>query len=627
MTTTLPPVVPGKDTSLAQMFFDRCRDAGPRAALRVKQGAGFVDVSFAAQARRVEVVAAGLLSIEGGLAAGATVGIFAGTRAAWLVADFAALSLGAITVPIYATLLTPEVGYLHVDACIDVVFCEGKEQLEKVRAMREGFRFLDTDYGKERVKLRHIVVIDPRGVEPASDWESLQDLEARGERELSSLRPERERRTKALTRDDIATYSYTSGTTGAPKGVIQSHGNWLSILDVASDMGIFTDGTRDTGVFLFLPLAHAFGRLMGFGAAYFQAVLVLSAMETLLDDLTGTRPGFVPSAPRMYEKIYARLMSTVASAPPRRQKLFAKAIDIGKRTIPYRQRNQPLPPLLRVKHLIADRVVLSKIRAKLGLDRVESMLTGSAPLAPAVHEFFFAIGITLIEAYGLTETCPGISANRPDHWKLGTVGLLLKNVQLKMERDGEICVKGPNVTRGYLNRPDANAEAFDADGWFHTGDIGEVDGDGFLKITDRKKDLLKTSGGKYIAPQKIEGLMKARPLISEAVVIGDNKKYCTALIVVEDDVLEQWATRTGHPADRTATATLTFLQEQIAAVNAGLSSFETVKYFRVVPEAFTVQNGMLTASFKVKRKAVSTRYGALIDEMYATTPSAAKEAA
>jgi long-chain acyl-CoA synthetase len=328
----------------------------------------------------------------------------------------------------------------------------------------------------------------------------------------------------------------------------------------------------------------------------------------------------------MYEKIYARLMSGVAAAPPRRQKLFAKAIEIGKRTIPYRQKHQPLPLVLRAQHLIADKLVLSKIRARLGLDRTESMLTGSAPLAPAVHEFFFAIGLTLIEAYGLTETCPGISANRPDHWKLGTVGPLLKNVQLKMESDGEICVKGPNVTRGYLNRDDANAEAFDKDGWFHTGDIGELDSDGFLRITDRKKDLLKTSGGKYIAPQKIEGLMKARPLITEAVVIGDNKKYCTALIVVDDDVLNQWAERTGNPADRAAPSTLAFLQEQVAAVNADLSSFETIKYFRVVPEAFTVNNGLLTASFKVKRKAVSTRWAALIDDMYSAA-SPARDAA
>ena len=609
------------------MFFDRARSSGNQAALRVKRGHGFVDISYAAQAWRVEVVAAGLLTIPGGLDVGARVGIFAGTRAEWLAADFAALSLGAITVPIYATLLAPEVGYLHTDAGIEVVVCEGKVQLDKVRALRAGFRFLDKDYSAKQLKLRHIVVIDDAGIDAADDWESLASLQARGEERLQETRAERERRTKALTRDDVATYSYTSGTTGAPKGVIQSHGNWLSILDVTSDMDIFTEGTRDTGVFLFLPLAHSFGRLIGFGAAYFQAVIVLSSMETLLDDLTGSRPGFVPSAPRMYEKIYARLMSTVASAPPRRQKIFALAIDIGKRTIPYRQKNLPLPPLLKAQHALADRVVLSKIRAKLGLDRVESMLTGSAPLAPAVHEFFFAIGLTLIEAYGLTETCPGISANRPGRWKLGTVGPLLKNVQLKMEKDGEICVKGPNVTRGYLNRDDANAEAFDKDGWFHTGDIGEIDGDGFLRITDRKKDLLKTSGGKYIAPQKIEGLMKARPLITECVVIGDNLKYCTLLIVVDDDVLGQWATRTGNPPDREAPATQAFLQEQIEAVNADLAPYETIKYFRVVPEAFTVQNGMLTASFKVKRKAVSARWAALIEDMYPTSSSSSSKPA
>lgn len=617
--TTLPLVVPGCDVSIAQMFFDRSRAAGDHPALRKKQGCGFVDVSYASQALQVEAVAAGLLSMVGGLATGARVAIFASTRSEWLAIDFAALSLGAITVPLYPTVLTPEVGYLHVDASIDVVFCEGKEQLEKVRTMRGGFRFLDKDYGPERIELRHIVVLDTAGIEVADDWESFATLLARGRGLVAAGAPEvaeRERRTRALTRADIATYSYTSGTTGAPKGVIQTHGNWLSILDVAGDMGIFTAGTRETGVFLFLPLAHAFGRLNGFGAVYFQAVVVLSTVETLLDDLTGSQPGFLPSAPRMYEKIYARLMATVAAAPPRRQKIFAWAIDIGTRTIPHRRLHQPLPPLLKAQHLIADRLVLSKIRTRLGLSRVESMLTGSAPLAPAVHEFFFAIGLTLIEAYGLTETCPGISANRPDDWKLGTVGKLLKNVQVRFETDGEICVKGPNVTSGYLNRDDANAAAFDVDGWFHTGDIGAMDSEGFLMITDRKKDLLKTSGGKYIAPQKIEGLLKARPLITEAVVIGDNKKYCTALIVVDDDVLQQWSTQTGQAADRRAPATLAHLQQQVAAVNADLAPFETIKYFRVVSEAFSVQNGLLTPSFKVKRKAVSARYAGLIDEMY-----------
>ncbi len=621
----LPP--PGADTSLPQMFFDRCAAAGQQAALRVRRGGGYVDVSFAAYADRVEDIAAGLIDLD--VKAGAAVGIFAGTRYDWLCIDFAVLGVGALSVPIYASLLAVECGYLHVDAGLDVVFVEGREQLEKVRAIRKGFTFLDKNYDASQVKLRHIVVIDPTGIEQGGgDWISLHDLEERGRSKRHQLEPERRKRTAAQQRSDVASYCYTSGTTGAPKGVIHTHENWLSILDVAGDMGIFTEGTRKTGVFLFLPLAHAFGRLIGFGAVYFQGVAVLATVETLLDDLTASRPGFVPSAPRMYEKMYAKLMSTVAGAPPRRQKIFAWAIETGRKTIPYRQQKKPLPPVLKAQHVVADRLVLSKLRARLGIDRAEAMLTGSAPIAPIVQEFFYAIGVVLVEAYGLTETTPGISANTPHTWKLGTVGRPLSCVELKIEGDGEICVKGKNVTRGYLNRADATADAFDKDGWFHTGDIGELDADGFLKITDRKKDLLKTSGGKSVAPQKIEGLLKSRPLVAEAVVIGDNKKFCTALLVVDDEGLVAWAKQTGNAAEISATSTQRYLQEQIDAVNKDLSSFESIKYFRVVSEPFTIDNGMLTASFKVKRKAVGARWAALIDEMYAQKKdAAAKEAA
>lgn len=620
----LPPV--GSDISLPQMFFDRAAAAGRAPALRVRRGGGYVDVSFAAYADRVEDIAAGLIDL--GVEAGRAVGIFAGTRQEWLCVDFAVLAIGGISVPIYASLLGNEAGFIHVDAALDVVVVEGKAQLDKVRGFRDGFTFLDKKYDAASIPLRKIVVIDGHGIAPADDWVSLADVEERGRATRVTHEAERRRRTAAQKRSDVASYCYTSGTTGAPKGVIQTHDNWLTILDVTGDTGIFTIGTRTTGVFLFLPLAHAFGRLIGFGAVYFQGVAVLAGIETLLDDLTASRPGFVPSAPRMYEKMFAKLMSTVAGAPPRRQKIFAWAIETGKKTIPYRQQKKALPPTLKAQHLIADRLVLSKLRARLGLDRAEAMLTGSAPIAPVVQEFFYAIGVILVEAYGLTETTPGISANTPDAWKLGTVGRPLSCVTLKIAEDGEICVKGKNITRGYLNRDDATAEAFDQDGWFHTGDIGELDGDGYLKITDRKKDLLKTSGGKYVAPQKIEGLLKSRPLIAEAVVIGDNRKYCTALLVIDDEGLQAWAKQSGNPADVNSTATQRYLQEQIDAINKDLSSFESIKYFRVVPEAFTIDNGMLTASFKVKRKAVGKRWETLIESMYASSSSSKeKEAA
>lgn len=621
---TLPVTRPGADRSLAQMFVDRARGAGPQAGLRVKKGGGYVDVSYAAYADRVRDIAKGLFK---DVDAGDAVAIFANTRAEWLAMDFAVLSLGGIVVPIYASVLAEECGYILKDAAVRVVVVEGKAQLEKVRAVRNGFSFFDVAYDRAALsRLQKIVVIDPSGVAPADDWESLADVEERG-RALAKDDDDAtsaaiDARIAAQTREAVCSYCYTSGTTGAPKGVVHTNENWLALLDVAGGLGMFTERTRETGVFLFLPLAHAFGRLIGLGAVYFQSVVVLATIETLLDDLQKARPGFVPSAPRMYEKMYAKLMATVAEAPPRRQKIFAWALAVGKKTIPYRQAHRPLPPLLKAQNAVAERLVFGKLRARLGLDRVDAMLSGSAPLAPAVQEFFVGIGITLIEAYGLTETTPGISANTPTAWKLGTVGKRLDCVTIQIAPDGEICAKGKNITQGYLNRPEATAEAFDADGWFHTGDIGELDQDGFLKITDRKKDIIKTSGGKYVAPQKIEGLLKARPLIAEAVVIGDNKKFCTALIVVDEEALQGFANRHEEAANKSSPAVHKHLQEQIDAVNAHLASYESIKAFRVVDTAFSVDNGLLTGSFKVKRKAVNTRFAALIDEMYTSAAAA-----
>jgi long-chain acyl-CoA synthetase len=603
--------------SLSEMFSVRAQEHGSAVAYRYRPPGEkkMVDVSFAAAHKRISAVAAGLLSTEGGVAPGAAVAILAQTRLEWVLCDFAALSIGAVVVPVYASLLPAEVGFLHVDAGIEVTIVEDKEGLEKVRAIRNGFTFLDKRYDAAQLKLRRVIVMDPTGITPAEDWESLFDVEARGNKRVSDTADERAQRARAVTREHVATITYTSGTTGAPKGVVQTHGNWLSVLDVSEELGMFTPHTREIGAFLFLPLAHAFGRLIEWGAVYFGSLTILSSVESLLEDLQATRPGFVPSAPRMYEKMYARILSLVASASPRRQQLFQWALAVGKATIPYRQKNKDLPLVLKAQHRVADRLVLSKLRARLGLDRIESMATGSAPLAPAVHEFFLSIGVLLLEGYGLTETCPILTVNRPAKWKLGSVGPVIRGVELKIAADGEVLARGPNVVSGYHNRPDANAEAF-VDGWFHTGDIGEIDVDGFLRITDRKKDLLKTSGGKFVAPVKVEGLLKSKPPISEAMVIGDNRKYCTALLVLDEDGVKAWAARTGNAPDARGDPMNKHLQGLIDEVNRDLASFESIKYFRVVPEAFAVENGMLTASFKVKRKAVLARYADLIETMY-----------
>lgn len=609
------------DIHLAQMFFDRARASAAEAAYLVRRGPAFTEVRWSDAAERVQAIASGVL--QGlPLAPGACVTIMANTRLEWILCDFAMLSLGLRTVPIYVSLLAPEVGYIHADTQAELLIVENAEMLAKVREARAGFRFYDKDYPAAAIKLRRCIVLDPTGLAPADDWESLAEVEQRGRAALAETRAERERRMAAIQRGDVATYTYTSGTTGEPKGVIQTHDNMLSILENVADAQMFTERARVGGAFLFLPLAHSFGRMVEFGGAFYTCKVILSSVATVAEDLALTRPGFLPAAPRVFERVYGKIMTGVAGSSPLKQRLFRWAIGVGKQTIPYRQRARPLPLLLELQFKLADRLVLAKIRARLGMDRMHALLSGSAPLPREVAEFFAGAGLVILEAYGLTETCPGLTTNRFDNWRIGTVGPAIKGVQLQLAADGEILAKGPNVVSGYLNRPDATAEAWDADGWFHTGDIGELDADGHLRITDRKKDLIKTSGGKYVAPQKIEGLLKTRPLLSEAVVIGDNRKYCVALVTVDREKLAAWAERTGNPPDLHGPAVHKEIQGYLDEVNRGLASFETLKYFRVLDEEFSVDNGMLTASFKVKRKQVAARHKDLIDAMYSDRPTA-----
>ena len=603
------------DTHLAQMFFDRARSGGSEAAYLVRQGATFTEIDWKTAADRVQAIASGVLK-EIPLAEGTCVTIMANTRVEWILCDFALLSLGLRTVPVYVSLLPPEIGYLHADTAAELLIVENREMLEKVRSTRDGFNFYDKQYEGSRIKLRRAIVIDPTGLAPADDWESLEQVESRGRAALSETQAERDRRMAAIKRTDVATYTYTSGTTGEPKGVIQTHNNMLSILENVADAQLFTDRAKIGGAFLFLPLAHSFGRMVEFGGAFYTTKVVLSSIATVAEDLGMARPGFFPAAPRVFERVYGKIMTGIASAPAVRQKLFHWAIGVGKQTIPYRQNNKPLPFALRLQFGVADKLVLSKIRGKLGMDRMHALMSGSAPLPREVAEFFASAGLVILEAYGLTETCPGLTTNRFDDWRIGTVGPAIKGVQLQLAPDGEILAKGPNVVSGYLNRPDATADAWDEDGWFHTGDIGELDPDGHLRITDRKKDLIKTSGGKYVAPQKIEALLKTKPILSEAVVIGDNRKYCVALVTVDKEKLAAWAQRTGSSPDLQGEAVKKEVQGYLEEANKGLASFETIKYFRVIDEEFSVENGLLTASFKVKRKAVSAKYKDLIDSMY-----------
>ena len=604
------------DRTIGQMIRDRIAQSPSKTALRTKRdGKTYTDIKWSELAKRIDAIGAGLLTAVDGLADDAHIAILGNTSEDWIACDFACLCLGLRSVPVYATLLPDETGYLHVDTQCVISIVEDKAQLDKVRELRGGFTFFEQDSPAEQVVIRHIVVMNPKGIEPDDDWESLADLEARGREQLAATEAERKRRSDAVKRDQTATYTYTSGTTGPPKAVIQTHGNHMSMVENIEATGMFDDSIREGGLFLFLPLAHSFGRLIELAAPYYDAPIVISTIPTLGDDLKAARPGFIPAAPRVYEKMKSKIELTVSGASPVKQKLFHFAVDSGRATIPFRSKGKPLPLLVQLRYNLADKLVLSKLRAALGMDRAGTLLSGSAPLSVEVHEFFLALGLNLLEAYGLTETCPGLTGNRSDRFKLGTVGPALPGVEIKIADDGEILAKGPNITRGYLNRPEATEAAFDEDGWFHTGDLGTKDSEGFVKITGRKKELMKTSGGKYIAPAKLEGRLKLLPIIQEAVTIADTRNYVTALLAIDPEELGEWAKQTGNQADPQSDAVRKAIQAHVDEVNDGLAQYETVKYFTVVPP-MTVEGGLLTASLKVKRKVVYERYAAEIDSMY-----------
>ncbi|MDX2087526.1 MAG: AMP-binding protein [Kofleriaceae bacterium] len=604
-----------RDEHLSQMILTRASRMPQSVAFRVRRGVAYTDVPWSEVAPRIEAIAAGLLGAAT-LDDGACISIVGNTSMESCLVDFAALSAGLKTVPVYASLLPEEVGYMHVDTAIQLVVVENAAQLAKVRALRAGFMFFDKAYAPAALAIRgKVVVIDPAGIDAADDWESLESLEARGR--AQPLAAELQRRRARVRREDVATYTYTSGTTGVPKAVIQTHDNMLAMLEDVVEAGLFDDAVCAHGLFLFLPAAHSFGRMAEFAGPFFGAPLVMSSVPTLAADVVAARPGFFPAAPRVFEKMMAKVQSAIENERGVRKRLVQWALRVGARTVAHRASGRSLPVGLDVQRRLADRLVLRTLRAKLGLDNASVLLSGAAALRPDVHTFFLSLGLTLLEAYGLTETCPGLTINRKGDIRVGTVGKAFKRCELKVAPDGELLARGPNITRGYLNQPEATSAAFDDEGWFRTGDLASIDADGFVRITGRKKELFKTSGGKYIAPVKIEAQLKQHPIIQEAVLIGDERNYCTVLFALDPEMLAAFAQREAIPADPSHARVQAVLNALVDETNKGLASFESIKTFAVAPAAFSVDGGELTASLKVKRQAVAQKYAALIDAMYA----------
>ena len=554
----------------------------------------------------------GLASL--GVATGDRVAILAESRLEWLQADLAILTAGAVTVPVYPTLSAGQARYILQDCGAKVVIVSTRAQLEKVQEVRHLLTALES-----------IVVIDEAAASAGASVLSLADVAARGhQRLMGEWGAGREYRdaVRAITPEDLATIIYTSGTTGEPKGVMLTHGNLAANMRAAT---LVLDVDHEDTALSFLPLSHSFERMAAYVYIFAGATMIFAeSFDTVGRDIVAVRPTIITGVPRVYEKMQARVMEKGQAGSAAKSAVFRWAIRAGVAKSAATLRGRTPGPLTSLKASIADRLVFTKIRDGLG-GRIRYVVSGSAPLAVDTAEFFQAVGLPVIEGYGLTETSPILTVNPPAAPRVGTVGKAVSGVELRIAADGEILARGPNVMKGYFNKPEATADAV-KDGWFHTGDIGHVDAEGYLTITDRKKDLLVTSGGKKIAPQPIEAVLKRNPLVAEAILLGDRRKYAAALIVPEFAALERRLKDLGRPpADRDALVTrpdvVALYQEIVDALNRELSQFERIKKIALIPAQFSIETGELTPTLKVKRRVVEERWREAIEGLYRESDS------
>ncbi len=568
-----------------------------RDRVMLQRGAlGWVPISSTEIYRSVVGVARALESW--GVGKGDRVAILSENRPEWTIADFAALALGAVTVPIYSTQTAEQTAFVLNDSGARVIAVSTKNQLEKVLTIQR------------HTPVERILVMD--AVETAHAVH-MQELMLRGPAKFD---PEFDARSRTIAPDDLATIIYTSGTTGTPKGAMLTHGNMAS--NIACSMEAFGFGTKDEVSVSFLPLSHVTARHVDFALLYRGVVLAYCPdIARLAQVLAEVQPDIFVGVPRVYEKIHQQVVLKTAGFP--KSAVYRWALSVGRA-----HRAETLagiqPAALPWKMQIADRLVFSKVRAGMG-GKAEEFISGGAPLGRELAEWYADIGICIHEGYGLTETSPVIAVNTPAAHKLGTVGKPLANVEVRIAGDGEVLVRGPSVFTGYWNRPEETRDAF-VDGWFKTGDIGHLDSQGYLSITDRKKDLIKTSGGKFIAPQPIENSLKLNPLIGTAVVLGDRRKFPAVLISPYFPALEDWAraNQVDFASRQTlvANARVQALYEGIIEdLNQNLARFEKLKRVLVVFEELSEADGTMTHTFKVRRRGIEERYRALIDEMYA----------
>jgi long-chain acyl-CoA synthetase len=597
--------VDNRPATVARLILDRIASTPEVEAYRYPVGDRWESATWQQTGDRVRRLAAGLIAL--GIEPEQRVAIAATTSYEWILADFAIMCAGAATTTIYPTTTSGEVAYILGDSRSRIVFAEDDEQVKKIREHRADLPELTTivTFGEEADEGEGMI--------------TLADLEERGKEYLADHPTAIDEAAAAIGPDSLATLIYTSGTTGKPKGVRLTHDCWTY-------EGAAVDAVQilhpDDLQYLWLPLAHSFGKVLltaqlqiGFPTA------VDGRVDRIIENLAVVRPTFMGAAPRIFEKAHARIVSTVEQEGGVKAKLFAWAFDVGRKVSALRQQGKEPSGLLAAQHMLADRLVFSKIQQRFG-GRLRFFVSGAAALSRDIAEWFHAAGILIVEGYGLTETSAATCVNLPGRFTFGTVGPAFPGTQLRIAEDDEVLVKGPGVMRGYHNMPELTAEVLDADGWFHTGDIGTLEEGGVLRITDRKKDLFKTSNGKYVSPQLTEAAFKALcPYASQIVVHGEKRTSNSALVTLDADAITGWAEENGLAGRSYAEivgsdAARDMVQGYIDRLNAKLNQWERIRHFAILDHDLTVENGEMTPSLKLRRKAVEAKYTDILDSFY-----------
>lgn len=579
-------------TSVPELFFTRVAITPKTIAYEYESDGEWEAVDYATFGTQVKQAALGIHDF--GVRKGNCVAIWGDTMPEWTVLDLATLTLGAHVAGIYQTSTPEQSAYIINDSSAKVLCCDTYARLQSILAIRD-----------QIPTVKKFIVWSGDCPDNDDNVTTMAHLYAAGEKALAADPGVIETLVAGIEPQTYANLVYTSGTTGKPKGVVLTQGNCVSVVINMLDTGLVEEG--DTTI-AYLPLSHVaeymsfLTRLLMGMTAYFQP-----DFARLGDAIRAKKPTVIVGVPRVYEKVYQRIMANVNSAPPTRQRLFNWARRVGTEVTRLKQEGKSAPLDLSLQHAVADRLVCAKVRAQLG-GRIKRMITAAAPCDPEIIEFFHAFGIPLLEAYGLSETSGASHANRPGHFKIGTVGQPIEGTEQRIADDGEILMRSPAVFNGYLNLPEATAEVLDMDGWFHTGDIGEIDEEGFLRITDRKKNLLITAGGKNVAPAGIETLINRDPLVSQVVVLGDRKPYLVALITVNEEVVSQQGLSEGQIQTR--------IQETIDKANKELAKYEQVKNFRIIPREFSIEDGEMTPTMKLKRNVIIDHWRPQFDEMY-----------